>query len=508
MLVFAWLVYSMRHFAKRAVKAAAGIFNVNIESAFLQFAWGLIWNFKNIFQKISKIQLILTTVCMWTGYLISYLFLAWFWQSQGINMSWDDIFFMLFTRNQLPYSKFMILYMLFPSVFLFVLSAAFRKQKRDEVQEENYLRLFPHRDAKERLDFLELYFSGNNRTYVENYLKINQGVSIIRDYSAGSNATTMLCTDGEKTFFRKYAFGDDGDKLYEQILWLERNKGAIALPEILRKEKTAVYCYYDMPYNSTSVGLFEYVHSMPLKQGWTMIRTALESLEQSIYKLDVRAADTATIHDYIARKVKKNLEIIQSAKRLRNLQQYDIIYINGVAYPNLAAYEHFFSEEYLQRVFQKDIYTVIHGDLTIENIICTRDDTGRDAFYIIDPNTGNIHDSPNLDYGKLLQSIHGGYEFLMSANSVKVTENKIDFLFIKSSSYMELHKLLNEYMNQNLGYERTKSIYFHEMIHWLRLMPYKIEKGGKRVFLFYAGMLIVMNDVLKMYGGEEERIDG
>ena len=55
-------------------------------------------------------------------------------------------------------------------------------------------------------------------------------------------------------------------------------------------------------------------------------------------------------------------------------------------------------------------------------------------------------------------------------------------------------------MQEHLGYEKTRSIYFHEIIHWLRLMPYKIEKDGKRAFLFYAGMLMVMDDVINMYG--------
>lgn len=48
----------------------------------------------------------------------------------------------------------------------------------------------------------------------------------------------------------------------------------------------------------------------------------------------------------------------------------------------------------------------IHGDLTVENIICRTDVENPDkAWYIIDPNTGNLHDSPYLDYGKLLQSL-------------------------------------------------------------------------------------------------------
>ena len=47
------------------------------------------------------------------------------------------------------------------------------------------------------------------------FIEINQNITILQDYSAGSNATTMLCTDGAATFYRKYAFGADGAKLAE-----------------------------------------------------------------------------------------------------------------------------------------------------------------------------------------------------------------------------------------------------------------------------------------------------
>ena len=154
-------------------------------------------------------------------------------------------------------------------------------------------------------------------------------------------------------------------------------------------------------------------------------------------------------------------------------------------------------------IFKNDTYSEIHGDLTIENIICTRNADGEDDFYIIDPNTGNVHDSSNLDYGKLLQSIHGGYEFLMATKNVSIERNRINFVFTKSEAYTYLYDMLDKYMREHFAKERVKSIYYHEIIHWLRLMPYKIEKNGKRVLLFYAGMLMVMNDVINNF--EEEK---
>ena len=164
----------------------------------------------------------------------------------------------------------------------------------------------------------------------------------------------------------------------------------------------------------------------------------------------------------------------------KRLMEYDDIIINGRSFHNLPYYLQYLSEEHLSDIFKNDTYSEIHGDLTIENIICTRNADGEDDFYIIDPNTGNVHDSSNLDYGKLLQSIHGGYEFLMATKNVSIERNRINFVFTKSEAYTYLYDMLDKYMREHFAKERVKSIYYHEIIHWLRLMPYKIEKKWKK----------------------------
>ncbi|MCF0128936.1 MAG: UPF0104 family protein, partial [Pseudobutyrivibrio sp.] len=67
-------------------------------------------------------------------------------------------------------------------------------------------------------------------------------------------------------------------------------------------------------------------------------------------------------------------------------------------------------------------------------------------------------------------------------------------------AYEYLMKKMDAYLNEKFSYEEVKSIYFHEVVHWLRLMPYKINKNGKRAVLFYAGLLMVLDDVVKRYG--------
>lgn len=520
MLLTMLLVYGCRGSIKKVLKTIAGIFNDDIETRILRFFWSVIWSFKDIFLKIHKLKLIGSTLCMWALYILSYYFFAESVMLSGCNYNWIDVFNLLFAQNSFEvgsigvthvskelltsFPLMITVYLMAPLLILFIITV-FMKIKTVENLTENeeskaiYLNLLPQLDKEERLKFLELYFSNERREYLGYYLKINQNIQIISDYSAGSNATTMLCMDTNGTFFRKYAFGKDSDKLYQQIEWIQKHNSELPLPQILRYQKQDEYCFYDMPYQSNAVGLFHYAHSMPKERAWNMIKNAANALEHSIYCNHIAKANYDSIKKYVTDKVDKNLTKIVESKYIKPLLDYKEIYINGVPYKNILFYKKFLSLEHLTEVFKNDVYADIHGDLTIENIICTREQDGRDSFYIIDPNTGNIHDSPNLDYAKILQSIHGGYEFLMATKKVETEHNHINFMFTKSAAYIYLHKQLKEHMLENFSIERVKSIYYHEIIHWLRLMPYKIEKDGKRCLLFYAGTLLVLNDVIKMF---------
>ena len=513
LFVFSVLCFAFRGFLKKALKLFASVFSPSIELKILKFSWALIQNFKDIAKRISKTRLILSTVLMWALYLLSYFFFSEFLTMRGLDFSFKEIFISLFAKDSIQSGYyelsrifgastiFYLSYMLSQFLLLFLLSFLI-PNRRDSETADDKIKLLPHTNQEERLRFLEMYFSDKHRTYIKNYLCINQNILIIRDYSAGSNATTMLCMNDGGQFFRKYAFGADGEKLYEQIEWLERFKDTLPLPKILRKEKQADFCFYDMPFENGAVGLFNYAHSMPAEKTWSIIEGAFSALESSIYQTDRRSADAATIEKYIESKVLANIKKIADGKYLKPLMKFDEILINGKPYKNLPRYEKMLSKENLLAIFKDDEYSAIHGDLTIENIICTRGSDGNDGFYIIDPNTGNLHDSPNLDYGKLLQSIGGGYEFLMMTQNVSVEESRINFIDTKSLVYTKLFEKFDGYMKAHFSAQRRRSIHFHHIIHWLRLMPYKIEKNGVRSVLFYAGLLKVLDFVAGEFGEE------
>ena len=509
------LFYFFKKYIKIISLKVASLFNTNIELNILKFMWALIWNFKDIFLKINKFKILIITTLMWLLYTFSYYLFSLFLLSQNYNFRLVDIFFLLFSKDifgtdflliEKKVSIFFYIYMITPIIIMLLISKFFTIKtysKKNHREVEDYFNLFPNQDNKEKLEFLRKYFLDKDKSYIDNYLKINQKITIIRDFSAGSNATTMLCMKKDEIFYRKYSF-EDIEKLYEQVEWIiENKKRKLPLPEIIRKEKTNNYCYYDMLYKPSSIPLFEYIHSTPFEETWEMIENVLKKLEEVLYTNKLRKADTESINKYIDLKVRDNITKIYDSRILKKLLRYDEVIINGKSYKNLSYYLKYLSKEYLYNIFKDDIYSDIHGDLTIENIICNLN-TMEEKYYIIDPNSENINNSANLDYAKILQSIHGGYEFMMRTYDISVEENQINFLFIKSQAYSYLYKKLNEYMNSKFEKEKIRSIYFHEIVHWLRLMPYKLKKDGKRALIFYSGLLMVLNDVIEKYGDRDE----
>ncbi|MBR6329426.1 MAG: flippase-like domain-containing protein [Lachnospiraceae bacterium] len=500
LLVFTVFVWFFRGYLKRAVRAVAGIFAPRIEEKLLKISWALIWNFKDMLSKLNKPVMVLVTLFMWALYILSYALFAVGVGGEG----WESVFTSLFAGGAPLYSLVsvagsaegedvaMMAFMVLPSLVMLLISLLIKKQEALPEQTGDYLQLFPHIDDNERLRFLENYFSDDNREYLSVYLKINQNISIIRDYSAGSNATTMLCTDGVSTFYRKYAFGQDAQKLSDQTEWISSHSGVIPLPGIVRCEKDSLYCYYDMPYENGTSGFFEYIHSMPFENSRRILFEILETLDKKLYTKRRRATHEE-ISLYIEKKVTANLERIRGARALKGLLEHRELVINGRTYNNLSFYEDMLSKEKLTGCFEGDECCDIHGDLTVENIVCRR--AGEtDDYYLIDPNGGNILESPLLDIAKLLQSFHGGYEFIMAVKSVRVEGNRIDFMYTGSAAYESMLRSLSEYMEERFDKEQIKRIYLHETVHWLRLMPYKLARS-ETAAAFFAAMLMALSDV-------------
>lgn len=491
-------IYAMRFDGKikSLIVTCAGFFNQRIELIILGSVWAFVTLFKRMLNDISKIKITLSTGIMWGFYMVSYWCLAEYFQSKGLGIRLRDVVDIVFNKGSIinldTASSLVIpltLYVLTPLLILLLASFFIDRFHIETEEKEQSSSIIPHVNSCDALTFLETFFNGNmDNAYLQGFMEVNKDVNILQDYSAGSNAVVLLCTDGKKPFFRKFAIGSDGEKLYKQIVWLNKHEQQIPLPKVEGIVKENEYCSYDMEYSPAAQNFFTYIHTHSSDDAWSILERAITDLEKALYRYD-QLADQKIIDEYISQKIDKNLLKIRQGAPLKSVLDYDDIYINGVKYHNLKYYDWLFEHGNLMDVFKKSPICDIHGDLTIENIICENDD-----YYLIDPNTGNVLECPWLDYGKLFQSLHGGYEFLMRIQNVEVSENRINFSYIRSSAYDELFNKLRQYIIDNHGVYALKQIYYHEIVHWLRLLPYKLSHRGETAVVFYSGLIRVINN--------------
>jgi len=499
---------------KILMKSFSSIFNKNIELKLLVFSWSIISSFKDMYLQLSRKKLLLNTILMWAFYLISYYCFALYLQMIGGNYNTIDVFTLLFSYSNLDaatignlyknldfYSRLpliLLVYIAAPLVIMIFLSLLPNKIKAmansdNDANNEKILNLLPYINDKEKLVFLETYFSGKSREYFVTYLNINRDINIIQDLSAGSNATTILCADEKGTFFRKYAFGDAGEKLKEQATWIKTHIENLYLPNIMNEKTGENYYCYDMEQNKLTVSFFNFIHSVSADKSWQILKNLLEDIHHNLHSLNTHNADELSMNRYVDDKIINNLNKIKSSKYISKLLEYSHLFINGKKYSNLKGFEKILSREYLIKIFKDDVYAELHGDLTIENIIYAEEMPRQ--YYLIDPNQGNIHNSPNLDYAKLLQSLHSGYEFLMKTKKFDVKENQINFLYTRTVAYDKVYKKYKEYLSEKFSPIQVRSIFYHELVHYLRLLPYKLEKDGEKSIIFFATFIILLNEI-------------
>lgn len=498
---------------KQAALSICSIFNERIKFRLLFFLWSLISSFKDMFQKVHKGKLLLETIAMWCCYLLSYGLIAAMLRELHYSSGMRDIFLMMFRSDTLGHSTFAVTnsvfaakaelllcaYILAPLPLLLLSFLFARKAKVPRT-----MQLLPQLKPDEQMHFLNLYFEGSNRKPLQEYLEMNRDVGILRDYSSGSDATTMLCIKQGQTVFRKYAFGAAAAKLEKQAQWLHRYAGNLPLAVICDEKRSESAFCYDMRYDANGIGMFQYIYTHPIEQSWAVLLAVLDDLQAHLYTTIVGTADSEAISDYIDQKVTKNLELLYQSRILRPLVDKPYLIINGKQCRNLPLLQHMLEKGHLQEVFRCDALSEVHGDLTVENIICYTDDNHTRPYYLIDPNPENPVKTPYLDYAKLLQSLHGKYEFLALSPTVEVTESRIDLLLPESVQYRALYERFHGWLCKNFAPQAVRSIYYHEMIHWLRLLPYQLRKNESAAVRYYAGLILVMNDVSRLFEGGKE----
>ena len=330
--------------------------------------------------------------------------------------------------------------------------------------------------------FLASLFSGTNHLLTGFSLAGLDDCIIHKFYNGGSDAVTALVTVNQRLFIRKFAVGGAALKLKVQADWLdEHSSGELPLVTVGGARQVMETFQYDMPLVTPSNDFYDVIHTSPAAHSAALLKRVIEQLVEFHVVTRKVEADRQTIARYLNVKAIKNAETILSFAR--SMLPTATFVLNGRSY-DLAAWDRLLDLIWLENQITDRRVACVHGDLTIENIIVAPEYPM--GFYIIDPNSENIFDSPLIDWAKLMQSLHLGYETLNQGISCTVSNDVVRLASVRSQAYAELHHTLESEARARLGPDAVREIYFHEIVNYLRLTTYKIRQSPTRGFGFFA----------------------
>ena len=198
-------------------------------------------------------------------------------------------------------------------------------------------------------------------------------------------------------------------------------------------------------------------------------------------------ADSACIARYATEKVANNLDAIRDAFPL--FFDRPVVSVNGITI-DLALLDRFAAPGFVPARIRMRDTAIIHGDLTIENVLA--DATRPRNWFLIDPNVGNVFESPLLDHAKILQSLHLGYESLNRDISCSFGDGLLTFPIARTAQYAILHERATAWMRERFGAEGLREIRLHEIVHYFRLTPYKFRKSSSAGLVFLGCLCLLV----------------
>jgi hypothetical protein len=266
----------------------------------------------------------------------------------------------------------------------------------------------------------------------------------------------------------------------EQVDWLRTHATRLPVPRITADAWNGRRYHYDMPFSTAASDFYEVIHTAEVERSAHTLGSIVDEMCAFHGATQGREADEATIVSYLDRKARANAREVLDFVDGVLPTNYSI---NGEPY-SLDEWSCLLDHQWLRTQVSQRGTAVIHGDLTIENIIVSPEEpTG---WYLIDPNPVNIFSTPLIDWAKLMQSLNLGYESMNRGGVTAISGSALRLVFARSNAYALLHERLCKRLESRLGADGMREIAFHEIVNYLRLIPYKIRSAPQKGLTFFA----------------------
>jgi len=345
-------------------------------------------------------------------------------------------------------------------------------------------------------NFLGAMFSGENRAISGFGMQAIDDCIVHGFYHGGSDALTALVETDERLIIRKFGSGVAAAKLKIQADWLQRHRASsLPLVEVVSERVGAAQYSYDMPHVASATNFYDFIHTSDGQANARALRKLIERIDDLHARTPGGSAPACSIERYLAEKVTQNAQtIVGFAREHLGGETYTI---NGSPH-DLRDWACLADNVWLFRQIRNPMTASIHGDLTIENVIIA--DDHHDGFYIIDPNPENIFDTPMIDWAKMMQSLHLGYEALNRNAGLTVTGNALSLPDARSQAYAALHETLEAEIVARFGEDGLREVHFHELANYLRLTTYKIRQSPERGLAFFACTSLLLRRYQARFG--------
>jgi hypothetical protein len=320
-----------------------------------------------------------------------------------------------------------------------------------------------------------------SRGIIASFADDSMGDAIVhRILPGGSEAVTAVVESGGRFGIRKLATDAAAAKLVEQAAWLRTYRSDLPLPPIISDAWNGPRYHYDMPFSIAARDFYDVIHT---SNGERSVYT-LQAIVEAIGAFHARTAggevDDETLDKYLDRKVQANAREVLAFASGALEREYTI---NGEAY-SLEEWQCLLDPDWLRAQITHRATSVIHGDMTIENIVVSPEEPM--GWFLIDPNPVNIFNTPLIDWAKLMQSLNLGYETMNRGAAPAIDGSALRVAFTRSNAYAQLHEWLRERLLSRLGEDVMREIAFHEIVNYLRLIPYKIRIAPQKGLTFFA----------------------
>lgn len=331
-------------------------------------------------------------------------------------------------------------------------------------------------------DFLDALFSNSRRAVSGFGMRAVDDCVVHRFYHGGSEALTALVETETGLLIRKFALGDAAPKLRLQADWLRRHgSDHLPLAQVIGDQRSSGAFQYDMPLVAGAVGFSDAIHADPAPANRARLTHVLDRVDALHGNSAQGNAPQAMVDRYVEEKIVANAEAIADfARHQIGCSQFAL---NGVSF-DLDEWRRLSDRDWLRAQMRRREAATIHGDLTIENIIVAPEHAH--GLYIIDPNPENLFDSPLIDWAKMMQSLHLGYEGLNLTAACTVDGGALRLPLARSEAYARLHATLEDEIEARFDDDAVREVYFHEIVNYLRLTPYKIRQSVERGLAFFA----------------------